>query len=90
LGNSGVIAFWHPKPSWEKHIVIVPKRSIKSLCDISKKDYEYIAEAVAIAGEIAKKFRWKKKRYSLIVHGGKGQKVNQLHFHLNCGKYIDS
>ena len=28
-----VIAFWHPKPFWERHILLVPKKQIKSLTD---------------------------------------------------------
>ena len=29
--NDKVIAFWHPKPFWEKHILIVPKKKIKNI-----------------------------------------------------------
>ena len=29
--NDKVIAFWHPKPFWEQHILIVPKKKIKNV-----------------------------------------------------------
>lgn len=86
--NEKVIAFWHPKPSWEKHIVIVPKKPIKNLPSIQNSDYEYVAEALKIAGEIAEELHWQEKRYSVLIHGGTGQSVKQLHFHLNSGKLL--
>lgn len=81
-----IIAFWHPNPSWEQHIVIVPKTPIQSLADIKPKHYTFISEALLTAGEIAKDLGWEEKRWSVVTHGGKGQTVKQLHFHLNCGK----
>jgi len=87
--NKKVVAFWHPYPSWEKHIVIVPKKQIDSLTSIRREDFPYIGECLQIAGSIAKKLKWDNKRWSVIAHGGTGQKVNQLHFHLNCGKLLE-
>jgi len=84
-----VVAFWHPKPSWEKHIVIVPKTPIRDLLNVNEAQCDYIAGCMVVAGEIVKKFGWEKKRWSVVVHGGSGQKVKQLHFHLNCGKLLE-
>lgn len=84
-----VIAFWHPKPFWQKHILIVPKKPIKKLSSIKKGDLVYIAEVFKIAGQLVNEFGWEKDEYSLIVNGGQRQEVNQLHFHLSAGKEID-
>ena len=80
-----VIAFWHPKPFWEKHILIVPKRSIKNITSISNEDGTYIYEVFRIATEIVTEFGWEKEGYTLLTNGGKRQEVNQLHFHLASG-----
>ncbi len=87
--TSKVIAFWHPKPFWEKHILIIPKRQIKDLVSLRDGDREYIFEVFAVAGEIVKELGWEKDGYSLLVNGGNRQEVNQLHFHLNSGKQIE-
>ena len=85
-----VIAFWHPKPFWEKHVLIVPKKSIKSLTSISDKDLRYINEAIIVAKELVRELGWEIDGYTFSVNGGKRQEVNQLHFHLSSGKKIGS
>jgi len=83
-----VVAFWHPKPFWEKHILIVPKRPIKKLTSIKEGDYVYINEVFKVAKQLVEKLGWEEGKYSLTVNGGKRQEVNQLHFHLSAGKEL--
>jgi len=83
-----VIAFWHPKPFWEKHILIVPKKSIKKLTSLKEEDLKYIDEVFVIAKEIVEELGWEKNGYTLLVNGGTRQEVNQLHFHLASGEQI--
>lgn len=83
-----VVAFWHPKPSWEKHILIVPKKPIKKLTDIKKEDIAYVNEVFVVTKRLVEKFDWEKDGYTLLVNGGKRQEVNQLHFHLISGKKL--
>ena len=86
IDNDKVIAFWHPKPFYEKHILIVPKKSIKVLTAVSEEDLPYINEVYRIAKQIITDLGWEKDGYSLITNGGNRQEVNQLHFHLYSGK----
>lgn len=83
-----VVAFWHPKPFWEKHILIVPKKAIKNIQSIRKEDQEYLFEIYNIASQIVKEQGWEKKGYTIVSNGGARQEVNQLHFHLSSGKKI--
>jgi histidine triad (HIT) family protein len=83
-----VIAFWHPKPFWEKHILIIPKKQIKNITSLKYEDGEYLYEVFKVAGEIINELGWEKEGYSLLANGGKRQEVNQLHFHLHSGKQI--
>lgn len=83
-----VLAFWHPQPSWEKHIVIVPKKAIKGITSLKNEDLPFISECLELGGKIAKNLNWDEKRYSIIAHGGTAQTVNQLHFHLNSGELL--
>lgn len=81
-----VIAFWHPKPYWEKHILIVPKKAIKKLTLLKKEDNVYINEVFKVVKEIVEELGWEDEGYTLLVNGGKKQEVGQLHFHLSNGK----
>ena len=81
-----VLAFWHPTPSWEKHILIVPKKAIKKLTALREEDLEYIEDVFRAAKEIVVELEWEKGGYTLLANGGDRQEVNQLHFHLTSGK----
>lgn len=83
-----VIAFWHPKPFWEKHILIVPKKPIKKLTSLKEEDLPYIEEVFRVAKDLVKELGWEKEGYTLLVNGGKRQEINQLHFHLASGKEL--
>lgn len=82
-----VIAFWHPKPFWDKHIVIVPKKKIKNITSLKPTDSIYITKVFECVQKIVLDYNWIK--YSVIVNGGKRQEVNQLHFHLSSGSVTD-
>lgn len=88
--NDKAVAFWHPKPFYEKHIIIVPKKSIKSITRITKDDALYIVEVFNIARDIVKELNWEKEGYSIICNGGNKQKIQQIHFHLFCGEKIEN
>jgi histidine triad (HIT) family protein len=81
-----VIVFWHPRPFWEKHILIVPKKRIRNIVEIGPEDMIYIDEVYRVAGEVIKELGWEKGGYSLLSNGGSRQEVNQLHFHLQSGE----
>ena len=82
LETDKAIAFYHPKPSYNIHIVIVPKKAICSLTEAEKADLPFLSECVKLAGRIAKELKLDKTSYKLILNGGKNQKVGQVHFHL--------
>jgi len=84
-----VVAFWHPKPFWEKHILIVPKRAIKKLTTLRDEDLKYVDEVFQVAERIVQDLGWEEGGYTLLVNGGDRQEVNQLHFHLASGRRTD-
>jgi len=83
-----VLAFWHPKPFWEKHILIVPKKTIKNLTSLTAEDYIYMQEIYKVAKEIVEELGWDKTGYTILTNGGDRQEVNQIHFHLNSGRQL--
>ncbi|HEX2981532.1 MAG TPA: HIT domain-containing protein, partial [Anaerolineaceae bacterium] len=41
-----LVAFYHPKPAYPTHVLIVPKQAVKSLLDLAPKDRDLLAEVV--------------------------------------------
>ena len=85
--SENILAFYHTKPFWEKHIVIIPKKRIKDLINVSDKDMYIISEIMKVARDLAKKLNlsnWVK----LLTNLGEFQDTPHLHFHLAEGKEI--
>ncbi len=81
--TENILAFYHTKPSWTIHIVIVPKEHIKTFTDANTK---ILGEIMSVAQDIIKSLKLDKSNYKLIVNGGSFQDSEHLHFHLVSGK----
>ncbi len=76
-----LLAFHHPKPSYPVHILLVPKKAISALTDLSAADDTFLAEVFVTAKELVHELNLT-TGYRLILNGGEYQEVPQLHFHL--------
>jgi histidine triad (HIT) family protein len=77
-----VMAFHHPRPSHKLHILIVPKRSIRTILDLASDDTSILAAVVAAAQYLVKELALEERGFRLIVNGGAYQDVMQVHWHL--------
>lgn len=75
-----LLAFYHPRPSYPVHILLVPKRHIASMIDLAAEDSVFLSDVFATVRILVE--RLKLDRYRLICNGGNYQDVPQLHFHL--------
>ncbi len=48
-----VLAFHHTRPSYEVHIVVIPKKHIPSLIDHDEKDREILIELLGVVQKVA-------------------------------------
>lgn len=89
--NERVIAFKDIAPKAPVHILIVPKKEIRCLQEISSEDLPLVAEMMLIATQLASEFSIA-DGYRLTTNNGKkgGQVVEHLHFHLIGGKTFSS
>ncbi len=62
------------------HYVIIPKKDIKDVSDISETDREYLLDAYAVIGEIIREENL--RQYKIYTNGPYYQTVTYLHFHL--------
>jgi diadenosine tetraphosphate (Ap4A) HIT family hydrolase len=83
--NKWVIAFPHPKPSYENHVLVIPKRAIATFTDLLlPENQRYLFELFNTAQALAKTWGW--AGFSFGVNGGAYQEVRQVHFHLYQGQ----
>lgn len=87
--NRNVIAFYHPKPSYENHLIISPKRAIKNLQKMASDNFiEYFVKIWEAVKDICEMYPEYHDSFVLVANGGKRQEVGQVHFHMFTGHEI--
>ncbi len=85
-----VIAFNDVNPAAPIHILVVPKKHIETLLDVTSEDNELISYIYQVINKIAKEQGFDKQGFRVIVNCGKdsGQEVMHIHFHVLGGKKL--
>lgn len=84
------IAFHHPKPYWETHYLVVPKKRVPSFAALNLQDdriVNFVVHIFTLSQQLAAEKSL--SDYTLLVNGGHYQDVPQIHFHLFQGKSKD-
>jgi histidine triad (HIT) family protein len=84
-----LIAFYHPRPSYPVHILLVPKKGLVSLTDLTAADDAFLVELFQAVQSLVAELDMEEPGYRLIVNGGGYQDVPQLHFHLVSGAPLE-
>jgi histidine triad (HIT) family protein len=74
-----LLAFHHPQPSHPFHVLLVPKKELRSIADLGPAD-PFLADLVPCVQSIAAEYQL--PAYRLIVNAGEYQEFPHLHFHL--------
>ena len=80
-----LLAFYHPRPNYPVHILLVPKKAITSLSDLAPEDRGLLDDLIECVQSLVAELGLEEPGYRLIVNGGKYQDAPQLHFHLVSG-----
>jgi len=75
-----LLAFYHPKPAHQFHVLLVPKKSVTSLKEFDSRDSVFLTDLYSTVQSLVDEFQL--AAYRLIVNGGEYQDFPQLHFHL--------
>ncbi len=75
-----LMAFYHPKPSYPFHVLLVPKKAATSLTDLNPADTDFLSDLYVTVQSLVQEYQL--PAYRLIVNGGEFQDFPQLHFHL--------
>lgn len=79
-------------PQAKEHILIIPKKEIPTLNDVSDSDALLLGKMVVAAGKIARTIGIAESGYRLVVNCNEdaGQTVFQVHMHLLGGESLRS
>ena len=82
------LAFHDVNPAAPIHILVIPKKHISKLTELTVNDEQMIGKVYTIINKIAKQEGFKEQGYRVIVNCGKdaGQEVMHIHFHILAGK----
>ena len=88
--TDNVLAFKDINPAAPVHILIIPKKEIPTINDITPEDKNLIGDMYLAIAEIAKNLGIEKEGYRVITNCNEygGQEVFHLHFHLLGGKKL--
>ncbi|MFZ2226615.1 MAG: histidine triad nucleotide-binding protein [Candidatus Moraniibacteriota bacterium] len=85
--DNDVLAFKDVRPLAPVHILIIPKKHIESVNELTESDNELIGKLILTAKKIAIDFDISPKGYKLLFRVGEwgGQEVPHIHLHLIGG-----
>lgn len=85
------LAFHDITPQAPTHIVVIPKKEIRSMAEVKTEDKEVLGHLLVKCSEIAAKLGVAEKGYRLVINTNSwgGQTVFHLHIHLLSGRALD-
>lgn len=88
--NDKVLAFKDINPAAPVHILVIPKKEIPTLNDITAEDKELIGEIFLAIAHITKELGIDKQGYRVISNCNEygGQEVFHLHYHILGGEKL--
>ncbi len=91
LENDELLAFRDIQPQAPVHILIIPKRRIRTLNDLEADDAGLVGRLVLAARELAKREGLAEDGYRLVFNcnPGGGQSVYHIHLHLLGGRQMN-
>lgn len=81
--SKAVLAFCHPQPSYENHMILSPKRAIQNLQQLASGSYnKYFMKVWEAAEDLCAACPEYRDSFVMVANGGKRQEVQQVHFHM--------
>jgi histidine triad (HIT) family protein len=86
--DEDVVAFEDINPQAPHHILLIPRRHIASMADVTEEDGPMLAALFTVAAKLAHKMDLDERGYRFVTNVGPdaGQSVFHLHFHLLGGR----
>lgn len=88
--DNQVISFKDINPEAPFHVLIIPKKHISTINELTENDEQLIGHVYTAAAKIAKQFNIDESGYRIVSNCGKdgGQTVGHVHFHFLAGRTL--
>lgn len=86
IETDNVLAFYHTRPYYPVHIVVIPKRHIASLIKLEASDDNLILEMISVVRQVAAQIVAEYGECRVITNLGKYQDSKHLHWHVGAGQ----
>jgi histidine triad (HIT) family protein len=84
--TNNVLAYYHTRPFWPVHIVVIPKRHISSLLALEESDGPLLLELIGVVREVAEEVLAEHGACRVLTNLGKYQDSKHLHWHVSAGE----
>jgi histidine triad (HIT) family protein len=88
IETPNLLAFHHTRPSYPVHIVVIPKRHIASLLDVTDQDDPLLLEMFAIIRQRAAQVTAEHGACRVVTNLGAYQDSQHLHWHIISGQSL--
>lgn len=88
LETDNVLAYYHTRPFWDVHIVVIPKKHISSLLTLEETDNLLLLEIFSVIRQIASRVVLEYGACRVLTNLGKYQDSKHLHWHINSGQQL--
>lgn len=85
--SENLVVFPDINPSADTHLLIVPKKHLGGIEDITEENGKLLVEVYQTVNKLVKDNNLTENLYRVVVNGGKAQHVPHLHFHLLGGQW---
>jgi histidine triad (HIT) family protein len=83
--SENVLAYYHTKPAYEVHIVVIPKKHISSLITITEDENDLLLELLNVVKKVATDVVSEHGACRVITNLGQYQDSKHLHWHVVYG-----
>jgi histidine triad (HIT) family protein len=88
METENVLAYYHTRPFWEVHIVVIPKRHIPSLLTLEENDNDLLIEMISTIQQVAAKVVADHGACRVLTNLGDYQDSKHLHWHVLSGREL--
>ncbi|WP_232696224.1 HIT family protein [Brevibacillus daliensis] len=86
--TKNVLAYYHTRPYYEVHIVVIPKQHISSLLTLEETDSMLLLELLDVVKKVASQLVETHGACRVLTNLGSYQDSKHLHWHVYYGKKI--
>ena len=86
IETDDVLAFHHTRPHWPTHVVVTPKRHVRSLTTLTAVDEPLVRAVLSVVQEVAAEVERRDGACAVVTDLGRYQDSHHLHVHVTSGE----